>query len=396
MLIPTDLLQCVYDPTGMGQGVPSNDVLRAKLEMTKKIVYSADNLTWVISPNWPGVGPTEVRHAEAVRNLGGGRLEYCGLFYHPEPRGEVFIGEGLGAGLAPDLRRLRGPPTRDKLLAAQQVDPTAKEWNTILDGLEEETPEVVVANGFIRRAADGLLVFGTRAPTEEPTQVCKMYVPLAWRRDVVFFHHRAKNHVRAERLAHFLSTIYWWPEMEADVGGQLRDCHVCQLVHARMLMRHATYSTMELKAPHEGYGIDIWGPTVQSAEGHRYILICVDLFHGYVRFYPLKTKSSREIMSTLLNNLFWHVGLPKFILSDNDATFRSALMDDFCERTGVRRIQTAPYSPFELGRVERRHQELNRAMKLLVNMEQWPDYLPGSSSERLQYPSQRSHGCRAS
>ena len=82
-------------------------------------------------------------------------------------------------------------------------------------------------------------------------------------------------------------------------------------------------------------------------------------------------------MSTLLTYVWWHVGLPTFILTDDDAAYRSALADDFRQRTGVEMLRTAPYSSWELGRVERRHADLNKAMQLLRDKKAWPLHLPG-------------------
>ena len=117
---------------------------------------------------------------------------------------------------------------------------------------------------------------------------------------------------------------------------------------------------------------------MKSPEGYRYVLTLVDLFHGYVRFFPLRTKSSAEILSTALNFCWWHVGLPQFILTDFDVAFRSELSKQFCRAAKVEAWHTAPYSAWELGRVERRHQDLNLAMKALEDKTSWPHHLPDS------------------
>jgi len=134
---------------------------------------------------------------------------------------------------------------------------------------------------------------------------------------------------------------------------------------------------MKLSAPHQGYGLDVWGPTIMSTEGYRYLLTMVDLFHGYVRYFPLRTKSTREIISVCLNYVWWHSGLPTFILTDDDAAFRADLCIEFCRLSNIETWRTAPYSPWELGRVERRHQDLNLAMKAMRDKEAWPHHLPG-------------------
>jgi len=168
---------------------------------------------------------------------------------------------------------------------------------------------------------------------------------------VIFFCHRQRNHVRERRLSEYISRTYWWPTLHEDVKAMLLDCHFCLVARARRVMTHTGYSSMKLSAPHQGYGLDVWGPTIMSTEGYRYLLTMVDLFHGYVRYFPLRTKSTREIISVCLNYVWWHSGLPTFILTDDDAAFWADLCIEFCRLSNIETWRTAPDSPWELGRV---------------------------------------------
>ena len=77
-----------------------------------------------------------------------------GMFFSPYVQRtlEAYIGDGLAEGLAPDLRRLRKPPTRDKILHAQRMDPTSIAWLTQLDQGEKAEH----SNGEIKKTSDGL------------------------------------------------------------------------------------------------------------------------------------------------------------------------------------------------------------------------------------------------
>ena len=103
-------------------------------------------------------------------------------------------------------------------------------------------------------------------------------VPKSWRRDIIFYVHRTKNHARASRLADYIGRSFWWPSLEKDVRTTLLDCHFCLVARARRLMKHGEYSSMKIDSPHQAYGLDVWGPTVKSPEGYRYVLTLVDLF----------------------------------------------------------------------------------------------------------------------
>ena len=358
ILMPIDLLHCIYDPVSQAETPPGSQV-----------GVSADNLVWVLG-NWPGA-TTEVFSVELSEASGGEgqdqRQDFCGIFYGKEAR-EAYIGEGL----APDMRTLRSLPTTRKLRDAllQAEDPETLKW------LEEakKAGGATVKGGTLTLNKHGLLQF---APAAAPHEA-QFYLPKSWRRDVIFYIHRQKNHARSARLADYIARTFWWPSLVEDVRKTLLDCHFCLVARARRLMKHGEYTSMKVESPHQGFGLDVWGPTVVTPEGYKYVLTLVDLFHGYVRFFPLRTKSSAEILSTALNYCWWHVGLPQFILTDFDVAFRSELSKKFCRAAKVEAWHTAPYSAWELGRVERRHQELNLAMKALEDKETWPHHLPGA------------------
>jgi len=379
ILLPTDLVHLTYSPLGGSDIETVDELARSKLRETKKLVFMEDNLTWIVSPNWPGVFETAVYSVELFESSGGvaesiKRALCYGMFFSPYVQRtlEAYIGDGLAEGLAPDLRRLRKPPTRDKILHAQRMDPTSIAWLTQLNQGEK----VEHSNGEIKQAPDGVLVFQSSEDIES-LDSCPAYIPPDWQRDIIFYCHRQKNHARESRLSEYLSRGYWWPTLQEDVKKALMNCHFCLVARARSTMRHTEYSSMKMEGPHQGYGLDIWGPTVESEEGYRFILTMVDLFHGYVRYFPVRTKSTFEIMSVCLNMVWWHSGLPSFVLTDDDSAFRASLFTEFCRLTNVETWRTAPYSSWELGRVERRHKDLNLGMQALRDKSLWPHHLPG-------------------
>ena len=107
----------------------------------------------------------------------------------------------LGSGLAPDLRRLRHPPSLDKLRQAQASDQEAQGWISTLKAGEK----VTFPGGELRLDADLLAFHPAADETLRPS-----FLPSLWRRDVVFFIHRSKNHARGDRLVDYIARVYWW------------------------------------------------------------------------------------------------------------------------------------------------------------------------------------------
>ena len=139
---------------------------------------------------------------------------------------------------------------------------------------------------------------------------------------------------------------------------------------------------MKLSSKHTGFGIDLWGPTLRSPEGFRYILTVLDLFSGYVRFLPIFNASAGET-AWRLDSLFSHIGYPLFILSDRGTNFNSELFHSFCKIKNINYFHTGSYSPWEMGRVERRHQDLNLAFKALSDKSLWYKVIPQAAAQSI-------------
>ena len=75
--------------------------------------------------------------------------------------------------------------------------------------------------------------------------------------------------------------------------------------------------------------------------------------------------------------------MPDFILTDADAAYRGHLFNEFVRLTKVTTWMTAPYSAWELGRVERRHGDLNISMKILNDKKAWARELPGAVAHAI-------------
>ena len=106
----------------------------------------------MVSTGWKSLPPTEVFTSEQAPM---GRSSYGRVFYS-QTLPEMYA---LGEGFAPDMRRLRGPPSRKVLLEAQEKDKLAGEFFEVLDNSTEAAPQVQVTGGQVVRAPDGLLVF---------------------------------------------------------------------------------------------------------------------------------------------------------------------------------------------------------------------------------------------
>ena len=292
---------------------------------------------------------------------------------------EVREAQGECGTLGPILRRYRelGPE-----LDGYPQDDIPREWKApdFLLARPSDIPE----EGLSFDEMSYLVCRPDYIDTETETDFLPAVLPGELRERTVVSAHLRNSHQWSEQTFLKLRSYFWWPRMQEDIARMLNNCHTCAIARARRSWKSSTYTTMKVTAPHQVYGIDVWYATVVSAEGYAYILTVVDFFHGYVRFYPLRTKSAEEIMSVLHNYVFSHFGLPTgFMFSDDDPAFTSRLVQEYLRITQLKWVKTAPHSQWENGRVERRHQMLNLCLLILKDKSEWPSQLPGAAAHAL-------------
>jgi transposase InsO family protein len=89
-----------------------------------------------------------------------------------------------------------------------------------------------------------------------------------------------------------------------------------------------------------------------SALGSNFILVMVDIATRFVLLRALKTKSSPEVASHLLQ-IFCDVGFPLVLQSDNGTEFLNALITELTNAAQVEQRFSLPYHPEANGVAER-------------------------------------------
>ena len=90
-------------------------------------------------------------------------------------------------------------------------------------------------------------------------------------------------------------------------------------------------------------------PTASSDDGYKYVLVVLDVFSRFIFLRPLKSKSSVEIASHLIQ-LFSDTGPPKRLQSDQGKEFKGAV-EKLMKAFKVHIIHSRPYHPQSQGKV---------------------------------------------
>ncbi|MCH8070039.1 MAG: transposase family protein, partial [Candidatus Marinimicrobia bacterium] len=110
---------------------------------------------------------------------------------------------------------------------------------------------------------------------------------------------------------------------------------------------------MVVDQPWKRIGLDLMGPLPRTEQGYRHIMVIVDYFSKWVEAFPLRTKSSREIMGNFLEHVVSRFGVPEEILTDRANELNQGIAKQIYQELGVKKLTTTAYHPQTYGLVER-------------------------------------------
>ena len=93
-------------------------------------------------------------------------------------------------------------------------------------------------------------------------------------------------------------------------------------------------------------------------KSHQWVLHITDHHTKYSWLYALHNKTAEEVLEKL-EALFWVFGFPQTLHTDNGKEFKNKIMQEFCQKHGIKQVHGAPRMPRTQGLVERN----NRTVK---------------------------------
>ena len=105
---------------------------------------------------------------------------------------------------------------------------------------------------------------------------------------------------------------------------------------------------------------------------NQWLLHVIDHFSKFTWLFPLKRKKTNEVVQAL-EKLFWSIGFPATLHSDNGGEFKSQMMSDFCQRHHIRQVHGAPRNTSTQGLVERNNRTVKENMSNILE-EQKKDF----------------------
>ena len=93
--------------------------------------------------------------------------------------------------------------------------------------------------------------------------------------------------------------------------------------------------------------------------GHKYLLVFVDTFSGWVEAFPTKHETAKIVTKKLLEEIFPRFGMPQVLGTDNGPAFVSQVSQSVAKLLGIDWKLHCAYRPQSSGQVER----MNRTIK---------------------------------
>ena len=211
----------------------------------------------------------------------------------------------------------------------------------------------------------------------KPRENWRALLPAALEQRLMKYVHLSLGHLGVDKCISEINHIFQVKNLGRKIRKFIAECDVCQRV------KHPNRS-VEIEAKHhlpklpgDLCAVDIYGNLPTSKGGVKFILVCLDVFSGFVKLYALKANTTRACVNRLVNQYFPEVTTPKIILSDNATQFRSPAWEKQLRSHGVETRFTPVRHP-ESNPSERCMRELGKFCKIYChdNHRKWVELLP--------------------
>ncbi|XP_028968852.1 uncharacterized protein K02A2.6-like, partial [Galendromus occidentalis] len=184
----------------------------------------------------------------------------------------------------------------------------------------------------------------------------RVVVPKTCRKNILVELH--EGHYGERKMKELARRYVWWPDIDKDIKNVVLSCNAC-LEHARNPPKEILHAWHPCQTPFERIHLDYAGPI----DG-KYVLLIVDAYSKWLEAFITQGKTSKETLRHIRETVS-RFGLPKVMVTDNDPTFASDLMRNFCENNGIRLMHSPAYHPASNGQAERFVATLKNALKKL-------------------------------
>ena len=168
----------------------------------------------------------------------------------------------------------------------------------------------------------------------------------------------SSGHFGAHRTIQRAESMCYWPFMNKEITDFCNTCTACESFRLPNPKHQAPLQPISTTHPLEIVFADIAELPI-TRRGFRYILVVTDHFSKYVNIYPMKDQTAPTIAKHIFEEYVKEHGVPEILHTDQGRQFESRLVQELCNKLGIKKSRSTPYHPQGAGIVER----CNRTIK---------------------------------
>ena len=166
---------------------------------------------------------------------------------------------------------------------------------------------------------DGVLR-SERLPQQGAPVLARIVLPPRYQQDVIRQAHVNSGHSGSIKTMKRAQEEFVWKGMRRDVRTHVDGCAICKAFH----VSSARASRRELEVPltlMQMSGMDFIGPFREDHVQCRYVLTLIDYTSGWAEPYRTIGQTTGEVIYSLTQELFLRHGVPRVLVTDNEAGF---------------------------------------------------------------------------
>ena len=206
----------------------------------------------------------------------------------------------------------------------------------------------------------------------------KIAVPVALTGKVIkYYHCNYTIHGGVSRIIPLITRLFVWPNMYETIRSFVSNCTECISSKNRKPAVGVRKAIETPSAPWRWIQIDLVSINSRRAkDGYQYILTSICTLTNFVQMEPIESKEAVVVLRALCK-IFCNTGIPEICQSDNGKEFRNSIIQQHASFLKIEWRFSIPYKPSTNGRIERRHKDLAKLLKLLnTNLNNWYEELP--------------------
>lgn len=184
------------------------------------------------------------------------------------------------------------------------------------------------------------------------------------------------GHLGVTKTVKAVTRLFWWPTVKQDVKQYVLSCNSCQ----RNNQRRSGF-LVPLQIPDRRWSsisVDLITGLPETVNGNTCI---VDRLSKMVHFAAAPTNTGALECAKLLRHHVCRLhGMPRDIVSDQDARWKGKFWTELCRLWGTTQSMSTPYHPQTDGRTERADGTLEEMLRHFVNTtgNDWDEHLDGA------------------